>query len=135
MGLQAFRKLDAMIVLGQYSSVNPRIVKSIQYYSNRVWVTYHSGVYDVTDFIPFHPRADKLLFTAGASIEPFWDILAVHRKNQAIHDRLESYRIGNLKDENVAYGDDYPYQSEPKRNSSFVIKKHLLERPSASPSS
>jgi sulfite oxidase len=81
-------------------------------------------VYDVTDFIPLHPGADKLLLAAGGSIEPFWDILAVHKENQAIHNRLESYRIGNLKDEIVAYGDDDPYKSEPKRNNSLVIRNH-----------
>ena len=78
----------------------------------------------MTDFIPLHPGADKLLLAAGGSIEPFWDILAVHKENQAIHDRLESYRIGNLKDERVVNGNDDPYKLEPERNSSLVIRNH-----------
>ena len=31
----------------------------------RVWVTYKNGVYDVTDLIPIHPGADKLMMAAG----------------------------------------------------------------------
>merc|ERR1711892_34818 len=90
--------------------------------SNRVWVTYHEGVYDVTDFIPLHPGAEKLLLAAGGSIEPFWDILAVHKENQTVHDRLESYRIGNLKGGNVGQSESDPYISEPTRDRRLVTK-------------
>ena len=31
----------------------------------RVWVTFKNGVYDITDFIPLHPGAEKLLMAAG----------------------------------------------------------------------
>ena len=89
-----------------------------------MWVTYGEGVYDVTDFLPLHPGADKLLLAAGGSIEPFWDILAVHKENQAIHDRLESYRIGNIKKE-ISEGDgNDPFLSEPVRGSELLIRNH-----------
>ena len=87
-------------------------------------MTYHEGVYDVTDFLPLHPGADKLLLAAGGSIEPFWDILAVHKENQAIHDRLESYRIGNLKEDGIKTIEDDPYQWEPIRNRRLVINNY-----------
>jgi sulfite oxidase len=32
---------------------------------NRIWVSYKNGVYDITDFIPLHPGADKILMAAG----------------------------------------------------------------------
>lgn len=64
--------------------------------ANRVWVTYKHGVYDITDFIPLHPGADKLLMAAGGSVEPFWAMYAVHLNNKVIQEMLEGYRIGNL---------------------------------------
>ena len=59
---------------------------------NRVWVTYKNGVYDITDFIPMHPGADKLLMAAGGSVEPFWAMYAVHLNNPVIYSMLEKYR-------------------------------------------
>ena len=35
---------------------------------NRIWVIFKSGVYDITDFIPLHPGAEKLLMAAGIDI-------------------------------------------------------------------
>merc|ERR1711962_117564 len=62
----------------------------------RVWVTYKDGVYDITDFIPLHPGATKLLMAAGGSVEPFWAMYAVHLNNAQVAGLLEQYRIGNL---------------------------------------
>ena len=36
---------------------------------NRVWVIFKSGVYDITDFIPMHPGAEKLMIAAGKDID------------------------------------------------------------------
>jgi hypothetical protein len=36
-------------------------------------------VYDITDFIPKHPGADKIMMAAGGAVEPFWNIYAVHK--------------------------------------------------------
>ena len=47
--------------------------------SKRVWVTYKHGVYDITDFIPKHPGADKIMMAAGGAVEPFWNVYAVHK--------------------------------------------------------
>lgn len=33
----------------------------------RIWVIFKSGVYDITDFVPMHPGAEKLLMAAGES--------------------------------------------------------------------
>ena len=45
----------------------------------RIWVCYKSGVYDITDFISKHPGGDKILMAAGGSLEPFWELFAVHK--------------------------------------------------------
>ena len=34
-------------------------------YDKRIWVIFKSGVYDITDFVPMHPGAEKLLMAAG----------------------------------------------------------------------
>jgi len=63
------------------------------------WVTYkvklilaslkHSsigqnGVYDITEMLPYHPGAKNVLMAAGDSVEPFWEIYPVHKKNQQV---------------------------------------------------
>ena len=57
-----------------------------------MWVTYKDGVYDITDFIPLHPGATKLLMAAGGSVEPFWAMYAVHLNNAQVAGLLEQYR-------------------------------------------
>jgi len=95
---------------------------------NRVWVTYKNGVYDITDFIPMHPGADKLLMAAGSSVEPFWAMYAVHLNNPVIYRALESYRIGNLsiddaasQAEQMASDSTDPYGTDPTRHRAIVI--------------
>lgn len=48
----------------------------------RIWVCFKSGVYDITDFVPKHPGGDKILMAAGGSLEPFWELFAVHKSAQ-----------------------------------------------------
>jgi len=95
---------------------------------NRVWVTYKNGVYDITDFIPLHPGADKLLMAAGSSVEPFWAMYAVHLNNPVIYSMLEKYRIGNLdmvdvasQAEQMASDSTDPYGTDPLRHKAIVI--------------
>ena len=47
--------------------------------TKRIWVTYQHGVYDITDFVEKHPGAKNILMAAGGSIEPFWNLYAVHK--------------------------------------------------------
>jgi sulfite oxidase len=95
---------------------------------NRVWVTFKNGVYDITDFIPMHPGADKLLMAAGSSVEPFWAMYAVHLNNPAIYGMLEKYRIGNLnvadaasQAEQMASDSSDPYSTDPARHKAIVV--------------
>jgi len=61
-----------------------------------IWVTYQHGVYDITDFVEKHPGAKNILMAAGGSIEPFWNMYAVHKGSAQVYALLEEYRIGNL---------------------------------------
>jgi len=96
---------------------------------NKVWVTYKNGVYDITDFIPLHPGADKLLMAAGGSVEPFWRMYAVHLNNKVIYGMLEQYRIGNLKQTDVdsqkalLKASDDPFANAPKRHPALLVNQ------------
>lgn len=39
-------------------------------------------MYDITDFISKHPGGEKILMAAGGSLEPFWELFAVHKNVQ-----------------------------------------------------
>ena len=66
---------------------------------------------------------------AGGSVEPFWNLYAVH-KHAHVLDILEKYRIGNLKEDEVhlstANMDTNPYASDPRRH---VILKPTSKTP------
>ncbi|KAG8197175.1 hypothetical protein JTE90_011333 [Oedothorax gibbosus] len=85
----------------------------------RIWVCFKSGVYDITDFVSKHPGGDKILMAAGASLEPFWELFAIHKSSQVLH-ILEKYRIGNLRASDrgldIENMDD-PFASDPLRHS------------------
>jgi len=98
-------------------------------HEKRIWVIFKSGVYDITDFIPLHPGAEKLLMAAGGSVEPFWHMYAVHLNNKTIYSMLEQYRIGNLRDEDVqqnkaqmAAADD-PFANAPSRHPALIVNQ------------
>jgi cytochrome b involved in lipid metabolism len=48
--------------LQEYTAEDVRQHDSLE---NRIWVSFKHGVYDITDFIPRHPGADKILMAAG----------------------------------------------------------------------
>lgn len=84
----------------------------------RIWVCYKSGVYDITDFIAKHPGGDKILMAAGGSLEPFWELFAVHKSPQVLK-MLEEHRIGNLRAEDRGLdlqNMDDPFASDPRRH-------------------
>lgn len=84
----------------------------------RIWVCFKSGVYDITDFVSKHPGGEKILMAAGASLEPFWELFAVHKSTQVLK-MLEEYRIGNLRLEDrgldIQNMDD-PFAADPRRH-------------------
>ena len=88
----------------------------------RIWVTFRSGVYDVTDFVDAHPGGDKILMAAGGAVDPFWELYSIHL-NPNVLSLLEQYRIGNLKAEDriESSGSDH-WANEPKRHPSLAIR-------------
>ncbi|CAH2102004.1 unnamed protein product [Euphydryas editha] len=86
------------------------------------WVIYRHGVYDVTSFLPTHPGGEQILNAGGLSIEPFWNVYGMH-KTKEIYEILESYRIGNLHDDDVAdHSDDELWAKEPFRDKRLIVK-------------
>jgi len=94
----------------------------------RVWVTFGDGVYDITEFMVGHPGGDKITLAAGGSVEPFWDLYAVHR-TEHVYDILETLRVGNIHPDDVSTaaaavaessGDD-PYSHEPRRHPALRV--------------
>ena len=69
------------------------------------WVTYGSGVYDISDFIRQHPGgAKRIMLAVGKAIEPFWSIYQQHLAPDAVDavvEHLQRMRVGNLKEGEV----------------------------------
>ncbi|XP_028169216.1 sulfite oxidase isoform X2 [Ostrinia furnacalis] len=86
------------------------------------WVTYKHGVYDVTKFLPSHPGGEQILNAAGLSIEPFWNVYGMHLTPE-VFGLLETYRIGNLHDDDVVdHSDDELWVREPYRDKRLLVK-------------
>jgi len=82
---------------------------------------FQDGVYDVTDFVDYHPGGDKILLAAGGAVDPFWALYAVHKKDEVLA-ILEEMRIGSLNPKEVAEQPDFadPYSRDPKRHPALV---------------
>lgn len=90
----------------------------------RVWVTFGDGVYDITDFMVGHPGGDKISLASGGSLEPFWDLYAIHR-TEHVYAILETLRIGNIHPDDVSAvprsSSDDPYSHEPRRHPALRV--------------
>ena len=86
-----------------------------------IWVTYGSGVYDITEFVKQHPGgAKRIMLAAGKGLEPFWRIYQQHFGEGAsttVAEHLTRMRIANLVpgegDEDLAMDSSDPFSSEP----------------------
>ncbi|GAB6029610.1 hypothetical protein CHUAL_005350 [Chamberlinius hualienensis] len=86
-----------------------------------IWVSFRSGVYDLTEFVDQHPGGDKILMGAGGALEPFWLLYAFHDSPQ-IYRMLENYRIGNLAEDDIGEATQNmsdPYSGDPKRHAAL----------------
>ncbi|XP_056370939.1 sulfite oxidase, mitochondrial isoform X1 [Oenanthe melanoleuca] len=92
--------------------------------SDRVWVTYGSEVFDVTDFVELHPGGpDKILLAAGGALEPFWALYAVHSQPHVL-ELLRDYKVGELSPEDAAppAGDTAdPFAGDPPRHPALRV--------------
>lgn len=89
--------------------------------SEEKWVVKGTKVYDITEWIPGHPGGEVILRAVGGTIDKYWDIFSIHKK-QDVYDILEEYYIGDLdpqdlKDGKVPQDDiDDPFTTDPKRD-------------------
>ncbi|KAL7078515.1 hypothetical protein ACQ4LE_002132 [Meloidogyne hapla] len=94
--------------------------------SNRIWVTYKQGVYDITDFVQSHPGGDKILLAASDSIEPYWLIYAQHKTDE-VFELLEELRIGSLSKDELKDSElgksspDDPFGIDPSRHPALLV--------------
>ncbi|KAK6750357.1 hypothetical protein RB195_002373 [Necator americanus] len=94
--------------------------------AERIWVTYKSGVYDVTDFAESHPGGNKILLAAGGSVEPFWALYAQH-KTEEVMEILEELRIGSLDPSEVEISKEVdasdPFSTDPERHPALIVNQ------------
>lgn len=89
--------------------------------SERPWVTKGGSVYDITDWVGAHPGGEVILRAAGGSIDPYWDIFTIHKK-QEVYDILEQYKIGEIDEADLVDGNvpvdtiDDPFVADPIRD-------------------
>ena len=84
------------------------------------WVTYRDGVYDITDFIPYHPGGEDFIrLAAGGAVDSFWKYWSAHHHSLQVAEQLEKCRIGKFKldDDSDEVLDSPFYESEPPRSS------------------
>ena len=99
--------------------------------SERPWIIKGTGVYDITDWIESHPGGKVVLRAAGSSVEPYWNIFTIHKKDD-VYQILEQFRIGDVDPLDLVDGCvpqeqvDDPFREDPERDSRLV---YLTEKP------
>lgn len=77
-----------------------------------IYVTFKEGVYDITNFIEYHPGGAVILQAAGGGVDKFWALYKQHLRSEVL-DILEEYRVGTLEDYD-------PHQVELVENHEYV---------------
>ena len=99
--------------------------------SETKWVTKGTKVYDITDWIPGHPGGDVILRAVGGSIDQYWNIFTIHKK-QEVYDVLDTYYIGDVDPRDLIDGEvpvdhiEDPFAHDPKRDDTLIM---LSNRP------
>lgn len=94
--------------------------------SENPWVIKGTKVYDITDWIASHPGGNVILRAAGGSVEPYWNIFSIHKK-QEVYDILESYFIGHIDPQDLVDGQvpadtiEDPFVHDPKRDQKLIV--------------
>ncbi len=94
--------------------------------SENPWVIRGTKVYDITDWISGHPGGNVILRAAGGSIDPYWNIFAIHKK-QEVYDILETYLIGHVDPRDLVDGQlpvehiEDPFVQDPKRDPRLIV--------------
>lgn len=94
--------------------------------SENPWVIRGTKVYDITDWIAGHPGGNVILRAAGGSVEPYWNIFSIHKK-QEVYEILESYLIGHIDPQDLVDGKvpaenlEDPFVHDPKRDQRLIV--------------
>lgn len=67
---------------------------------------------------------NKILLGAGVSVEPFWNLYAIHKQPKTLA-LLEEYRIGNLtkgEEADAMMNMSDPYANDPQRHPVLTIR-------------
>ncbi|KAJ4210769.1 hypothetical protein NW759_013073 [Fusarium solani] len=94
-------------------------------HSDNPWVIHDDKVYDITEWIGAHPGGNVILRAAGGSINPYWDIFAIH-KNQYVYDILNQYLIGYVDSADLVNGKpaqeeiEDPFADDPSRHPDLI---------------
>jgi sulfite oxidase len=89
--------------------------------SGNPWVTQGGKVYDITEWVGAHPGGEVILRAAGGSIDPYWNIFAVHKKKY-VYELLEQYLIGEIDELDLVNGEvpadelENPFLNDPTRD-------------------
>ncbi len=95
--------------------------------AERKWVVKGTKVYDITDWIPGHPGGEVILRAVGGTIDKYWDIFSVHKK-QEVYDILDTYCIGELDPRDLLDGKvpsediDDPFKTDPLRDPALILR-------------
>ncbi|KAI4244999.1 MAG: hypothetical protein LQ352_006655 [Teloschistes flavicans] len=90
------------------------------------WITKGDKVYNITDWIPGHPGGEIILRATGGSVDQYWNIFTIHKK-QEVYDILESYCIGQVDPRDLVDGKvpveqiDDPFKNDPARDRQLVV--------------
>ncbi|KAF4454034.1 hypothetical protein F53441_3418 [Fusarium austroafricanum] len=94
-------------------------------HSDHPWVIHRDKVYDITEWIGAHPGGDVILRAAGGSIDPYWDIFAIH-KSDYVYDILNQYLIGYVDPADLVNGRpsqeeiEDPFADDPVRHPDLI---------------
>ncbi|XP_002159185.2 sulfite oxidase [Hydra vulgaris] len=87
-----------------------------------IWVIYNNKVFDITAFVENHPGgSSKIMLAAGKNLEPFWDIYAIHKKDE-IFEMLNEFYIGDLeKNDWIDQKSSGPFANDPPRHPGLLV--------------
>lgn len=94
--------------------------------SESPWVIKGTKVYDITDWIAGHPGGNVILRAAGGSVDPYWNIFSIHKK-QEVYDILEGFLIGYVDPQDLVDGQvpvdniEDPFAQDPKRDERLIV--------------
>ncbi len=109
--------------------------KEVQKHNSQedIYITYRTGVYDVTKFLDEHPgNASRIMLATMGNhdISGWWKQLGYHN-NSEVHEMLERFRVGDLIEEDVVDTDvlSPPVDEELRKNRKALFDHAISYEP------